>query len=160
MNNDGTNRRWFYSWPALFVSIVIVLFFILIYSVKNKNKTPGNREITAPDLLKLINSNPADYTTELNKIIPGWTFNPDKNRWINPQRQSALAIRMNELRLMEPVKYYNSFSTYLESHNFNLISISAPAGTSKATKKIFENNDYIFTIEADGQYVMISLAGR
>lgn len=144
----------------LWAVVVLCLAMIALSSCRNFNTAHTQQGIGPANLIRLINMNPADYTNELNKVYPGWQFEPGKNRWVNSRHNSALAIRENELRLMEPVEYAEAYPPYFENHNFNLISTGAPADTSKTGKKIFEDTDYIFTIQTNQKYVMTSLGGR
>lgn len=157
--NAYSNKRRYYLWVGFIIIAALALLLVFHFQSTNKLKTK-EREITAADMMRLIDAEPVTYTAELNKVNPGWSYNPEKNRWVNKQRNMAIAIRMNELRLMGPVAYNFSFSEYLENHDFDKIIDDKPGDTSKAGKKIFENDKFMFTVQANEHYAMISLAYR
>jgi hypothetical protein len=141
-----------YLWAALL--IVAVLVSLLVLHPWRKPSGPAEREITPADMILLMKAGPGVYTTELNKINSGWVFDQDKDRWENKKRKTALAIRMEQLLYMCPVLHDHSFQDYLESHEFRDIIYSKPGS------KIFQNDEFMFTIQTNEHYTMISLANR
>jgi hypothetical protein len=145
------DKRRNYLLPALL--IVAMVLTGLYFWHKNKTNT-AEREITASDMILLLKAGPGVYTTELNKINRGWAFNQDKDRWDNKQRKTAIAVRMEQLLYMCPVLHDHSFQDYLENHDFRKIIYTKPGS------EIFQNNDFMFTIQTTEHYTMISLAYR
>ncbi|MET3501701.1 putative type IV restriction endonuclease [Mucilaginibacter rubeus] len=141
-----------YLWAALL--IVAVLVSLLVLHPWRKPSGPAEREITPADMILLMKAGPGVYTTELNKINSGWVFDQDKDRWENKKRKTALAIRMEQLLYMCPVLHDHSFQDYLESHDFRDIIYGKPGS------KIYQNSEFMFTIQTNGAYTMISLANR
>jgi len=105
-------------------------------------------------MILLMKAGPGVYTAELNKINSGWAYNQDNDRWENKKRKTALAIRMEQLLYMCPVLHDRSFQDYLENHDFRDIIYSKPGS------KIYQNNEFMFTIQTNEHYTMISLAYR
>jgi hypothetical protein len=146
------DKRRNYLLPGLLIVAAIISGGVYFWH-QNKINT-AEREITAADMIRLIKAGPGIYTTELNKINSGWTFNQDKDRWDNKKRKTAIAIRMDQLLYMCPVLHDHSFQDYLENHDFRDIIYSKPGS------KIFQNNEFTFTIQTNEHYTMISLAYR
>lgn len=140
-----------YLWIGLLTATLLIL--LLAFHPWRKSNT-AEREITPADMIRLMKAGPGVYTTELNKISSGWTFNQDKDRWENKKRKTALAIRMEQLLYMCPVLHDHSFQDYLESHDFRDIIYGKPGS------KIYQNSEFMFTIQTNGAYTMISLANR
>ncbi|MFB0499307.1 putative type IV restriction endonuclease [Mucilaginibacter sp. OAE612] len=140
-----------YLWIGLLTATLLIL--LLAFHPWRKSKT-AEREITPADMILLMKAGPGVYTTELNKINSGWVFDQDKDRWENKKRKTALAIRMEQLLYMCPVLHDHSFQDYLESHDFRDIIYGKPGS------KIYQNSEFMFTIQTNGAYTMISLANR
>jgi len=147
------DKRRNYRWPALLTIAVILILGVLYYWHRPKLNT-AEREITPADMMRLIKAGPGVYTTELNKINSGWAFDQDKNRWENKKRKTALAIRMEQVLYMCPALHDHSFQDYLENHDFIDIIYT------KHGSKIYQNNEFMFTIQTNEHYTMISLALR
>ncbi|SDI11115.1 hypothetical protein ACQ86K_32295 [Mucilaginibacter sp. P19] len=147
------DKRRNYWWPVLLTLAAIFTLGILYYHHQHELNT-AEREITPADMILLMKAGPGVYTTELNKINSGWVFDQDKDRWENKKRKTALAIRMEQLLYMCPVLHDHSFQDYLESHDFRDIIYGKPGS------KIYQNNEFMFTIQTNGAYTMISLANR
>lgn len=141
-----------YLWAGLL--IVAALVSLLAFHSWRKSSGTAEREITPADMIRLMKDGPGVYTTELNKINAGWTFNQDKDRWENKKRKTALAIRLEQLLYMCPVLHDHSFQDYLENHEFRDIIYTKPGS------KIFQNDEFMFTIQTNADYTMISLAYR
>jgi hypothetical protein len=152
-------KRRNYLWIAAPIIAVLILLFVLRPWDAAKSGVAA-RELTTADMIRLIDADPGIYTTELNKIDAGWAFDQDKNRWSNKKRNSAIAIRMNELMLMKPTAHNTSFQDNLESQNYKKVIDTKPADGSKIRKEIYENDTFMFTIQTDEHYTMISLAHR
>jgi hypothetical protein len=146
------DKRRNYLWPGLLIVAAIILGGLYSWH-KNKTNT-AEREITASDMILLMKAGPGVYTTELNKINRGWAFNQDKDRWENKQQKTAIAIRMEQLLYMCPVLHDHSFQDYLENHDFRKVVYTKPGS------EIFQNNEFMFTVQTNEHYTMISLAYR
>ncbi|SEP10495.1 hypothetical protein SAMN05192574_12246 [Mucilaginibacter gossypiicola] len=145
------DKRRNYWWPAL-LSIAVILGALYYWHQHKLNI--AEREITPADMILLMKAGPGVYTTELNKINKGWAFDQDKDRWENKKRKTALAVRMEQLLYMCPALHDRSFQDYLENHDFRDIVYSKPGS------KIYQNNEFMFTIQTNDSYTMISLAYR
>jgi hypothetical protein len=140
-----------YLWAGMLTATLLVLLFVF-HPWRKSN--PPEREITPADMILLMKAGPGVYTTELNKINKGWAYNQDNDRWENKKRKTALAIRMEQLLYMRPVLRDRSFQDYLENHDFRDIVYSKPGS------KIYQNSEFMFTIQTNEHYTMISLASR
>lgn len=140
-----------YLWASLL--IVVTAIALLLFHPWRKAAT-AERDITPADMIQLIKAGPGVYTTELNKINSGWTYSQDKDRWENKKRKTAIATRMEQLLYMCPVLRDHSFQDYLENHDFRDVVYSKPGS------KIFQNTEFMFTIQTNEHYTMISLAYR
>ncbi len=141
-----------YLWAALLITGVLVS--LLILHLWRTQSNPAERGITPGDMILLMKAGPGVYTTELNKINIGWTYNQDNDRWENKHRKTAIATRMEKLLYMCPVLHDHSFQDYLENHDFRKIIYSKPGN------EIFQNNEFTFNIQTSEHYTMISLAYR
>ncbi|MFC0518697.1 hypothetical protein ACFFGT_31065 [Mucilaginibacter angelicae] len=146
------NKRRNYLWPGLLIITAIILGGLYSWH-KNKINT-AERDLTPADMILLMKAGPGVYTAELNKINSGWAYNQDNDRWVNKQRKTAIAIRMGQTLYMCPVLRDHSFQDYLENHNFRNVLYGKPGST------VFENDEFMFTIQTSEHYTMISLAYR
>lgn len=140
-----------YLWAGLLTAALLIL--LLVFHPWRKSNI-AERDITPADMILLMKAGPGVYTTELNKISSGWAYNQDNDRWENKKRKTALAIRMEQLLYMCPVLHDHSIQDYLENHDFRDIIYSKPGS------KIYQNNEFMFTIQTNERYTMISLAYR
>lgn len=141
-----------YLWAGLLIIAILISLFVL-HPWRTQSNT-AERDLTPADMILLMKAGPGVYTTELNKINSGWIYNQDSDRWVNKQRKTAIAIRMGQTLYMCPVLHDHSFRDYLENHNFRNILYGKPGS------EVFENDEFMFTIQTNEHYTMISLAYR
>jgi hypothetical protein len=116
-------------------------------SIRNFKNTQ-EREFEPTDLLRLVSVSKQDMTNELNKINYGWVYNASRNLWINEKRQSIITLNDNELHLIGKEDYNLSFPLYLDQNGFTMTNKEAADDIMHTGKKIFENKQFIFTVEA------------